>query len=117
MSNRWPFIICAALSIFLAIGCSVQQATTKNLAESQEHLRADEQQMKSWRESRFGLFIHWGPVSLEGTEIGWSRGKEIPIDRYDNLYKRFNPVNFSAEECYQQAPRWFLYLRFEIHRL
>ena len=26
-----------------------------------------------WREARFGLFLHWGPVSLQGTEIGWSR--------------------------------------------
>ncbi len=98
MSNKWPFIICAALSIFLALGCSVQKANAKNLAESQEHLRVDEQQMQPWRESRFGLFIHWGSVSLEGTEIGWSRGKEIPIDRYDNLYKKFNPVNFGAKE-------------------
>ncbi len=98
MSNRWAYIICAALAIFLAIGCSVQKANSKNPAESTEHLRADEQQMQSWRESRFGLFIHWGPVSLEGTEIGWSRGKEVPIERYDNLYRQFNPVNFSAKE-------------------
>ncbi len=28
------------------------------------------------RQARFGLFIHWGPVSLKGTEIGWSRGGE-----------------------------------------
>ncbi|MHC4126679.1 MAG: 3-keto-disaccharide hydrolase, partial [Planctomycetota bacterium] len=26
-----------------------------------------------WRQARFGMFIHWGPVSLRGTEIGWSR--------------------------------------------
>jgi len=43
-----------------------------------------------WREARFGLFLHWGPVSLKGTEIGWSRagerrgypygpGKEVPV--------------------------------------
>jgi alpha-L-fucosidase len=86
------------LAIFLALGCSVQKPDSKNLAESAKYLRADEQQMQWWRESRFGLFIHWGPVSLEGTEIGWSRGKEVPIERYDNLYKKFNPVNFSAKE-------------------
>jgi alpha-L-fucosidase len=32
-----------------------------------------------WKDARFGMFIHWGPVSLKGTEIGWSRGREIPI--------------------------------------
>jgi alpha-L-fucosidase len=61
-----------------------------------------------WREARFGLFIHWGPVSLKGTEIGWSRagerrgyllrGNEVPVEVYDNLYKEFNPTNFNADQ-------------------
>jgi alpha-L-fucosidase len=59
-----------------------------------------------WRDARFGLFVHWGPVSLKGTEIGWSRGgerrgygssgTEIPVEVYDNLYKQFNPTQFDA---------------------
>jgi alpha-L-fucosidase len=57
-----------------------------------------DQRLQWWREARFGMFIHWGPVSLKGTEIGWSRGQEVPIDVYDNLYKEFNPVQFNAEE-------------------
>ena len=53
------------------------------------------------------MFIHWGPVSLKGTEISWSRGGErrgregkgeIPVEVYDNLYKQFNPVRFNAEQ-------------------
>jgi hypothetical protein len=35
-----------------------------------------EDRIRWWREARFGLFIHWGPVSLVGTEIGWSRAGE-----------------------------------------
>ncbi len=50
-----------------------------------------------WREARFGMFIHWGPVSLKGTEIGWSRGQEVPIPEYDTLYQRFNPTNVNAD--------------------
>ncbi len=66
-----------------------------------------QQRMDWWQQARFGLFIHWGPVSLKGTEIGWSRGGErrgtggtgeIPVEEYDNLYKRFNPVRFNAQE-------------------
>jgi alpha-L-fucosidase len=58
-----------------------------------------------WREARFGLFIHWGPVSLKGTEISWSRANtnplcpnkgEIPAAVYDDLYKSFDPVLFDA---------------------
>ncbi|MBX7256465.1 MAG: alpha-L-fucosidase [Candidatus Hydrogenedentes bacterium] len=74
---------------------------------AQDLLTAKPEALKWWQEARFGLFIHWGPVSLKGTEIGWSRGGErrgtggtgeIPVDVYDNLYKEFNPVNFDARE-------------------
>ena len=54
--------------------------------------------IKNWQDARFGMFIHWGPVSLKGTEIGWSRGGQIPIEEYDNLYKQFNPTKFNADE-------------------
>ena len=47
---------------------------------------------------RFGMFIHWGPVSLTGHEIGWSRGAQTPIEEYDNLYKKFNPTKFNADQ-------------------
>jgi alpha-L-fucosidase len=60
-----------------------------------------------WRDARFGMFIHWGPVSLTGQEISWSRANSntncpndgpIPVAVYDNLYKGFNPTNFNARE-------------------
>jgi alpha-L-fucosidase len=58
-----------------------------------------------WREGRFGLFIHWGPVSLTGQEISWSRANSnpkcpnngpTPVAVYDQLYRQFNPTNFVA---------------------
>jgi alpha-L-fucosidase len=58
----------------------------------------DPQALQNWRDMRFGMFIHWGPVSLKGTEIGWSRGAQIPIEEYDQLYKQFNPTNFNADQ-------------------
>lgn len=51
-----------------------------------------------WRDARFGMFIHWGPVSIKGTEIGWSRGADVPQAEYDALYKQFNPTAFNADE-------------------
>lgn len=50
-----------------------------------------------WQAMRFGLFVHWGPVSLRGTEIGWSRGREVPPAEYDSLYRRFDPTEFDAK--------------------
>ena len=52
----------------------------------------NKQKLEEWKDARFGMFIHWGPVSLKGTEIGWSRGREIPVDEYDNLYERGSAV-------------------------
>lgn len=60
-------------------------------------LKTDAKAMETFLDWRFGMFIHWGPVTLKGTEIGWSRGKQVPVAEYDNLYKRFNPENFDAD--------------------
>ncbi len=74
---------------------------------AQDGLTAKPGAMQWWQDARFGMFIHWGPVSLKGTEIGWSRGGErrgtggtgeIPVEVYDNLYKQFNPTKFNAKE-------------------
>ena len=59
--------------------------------------------LQDWQDMRFGMFIHWGPVSLKGTEIGWSRGRQGPIEEYDKLYQQFNPVKFDAEEWARSA--------------
>lgn len=61
-------------------------------------MKPDPAAMKRWQEMRFGMFIHWGPVSLTHKEIGWARGASIPIEEYDNLYKKFNPVKFNADQ-------------------
>ncbi|MFC1606477.1 alpha-L-fucosidase [Candidatus Latescibacterota bacterium] len=80
---------------------------TSYIADAQSYLKASPEDMQWWQDARFGLFVHWGPVSLKGTAIGWSRGGErrgrggsgaIPVDVYDNLYKDFNPVDFNARE-------------------
>lgn len=54
--------------------------------------------IKNFQDMKFGMFIHWGPVTLRGTEIGWSRGHQVPVADYDNLYKEFNPVLFDADK-------------------
>jgi alpha-L-fucosidase len=68
-----------------------------SLLPAQDAGQAPPAAVQRWQDMRFGMFIHWGPVSLKGTEIGWSRGDEIPIAEYDNLHKQFNPAKFDAE--------------------
>jgi hypothetical protein len=70
--------------------------------------------IERWKDLRFGMFVHWGPVSIVGTEIGWSRAGErrgrhdkatgnVPIEVYDNLYRMFNPVKFNPDQWVQLA--------------
>jgi len=85
-----PTIVIAVLFILVTLGYAQSP-----MSETEQQR---EERMKWWREARFGMFIHWGPVSLKGTEIGWSRGREVPVREYDNLYKSFNPEKFDAKE-------------------
>ncbi len=101
----------ACLSLALGAAAWAQPAPVGG-ATQPSYLKASDADIQWWRELKFGLFIHWGPVSLKGTEIGWSRGGErrgtggtgeIPVEVYDNLYKDFNPVRFNAGEWLQVA--------------
>src|SRR4051812_3280992 len=75
----------------------------------------DDDRIAWWRDAKFGLFIHWGPVSLigdQGKEISWSRigqwsrklgSPSVPAEEYDQLYKRFNPEKFDADAWMKMA--------------
>ncbi len=67
-------------------------------ASAEEATEPQDARLQWWREARFGMFVHFGPVSLKGTEIGWSRGAQVATDEYDQLYKRFNPARFDADQ-------------------
>jgi len=81
-----------------ALTCLASAASLLAAEEAKDPLKASPEAVAKWRQMRFGMFIHWGPVSLKGTEISWSRGDPIPIEEYDNLYKRFNPTKFDADQ-------------------
>lgn len=85
-------LIASALGSFVGGQLWGQDAATET------YVKPDPQALARWQAMRFGMFIHWGPVSLKGTEIGWSRGREVPVEEYDSLYKQFNPEKFNADE-------------------
>ncbi|MGD9126434.1 MAG: alpha-L-fucosidase, partial [Planctomycetia bacterium] len=102
----------AAILLSLIISLFISSAKAE---EKSEASKAKPETIEAWRQLKFGLFIHWGPVSLKGTEIGWSRmcprtpwtkwkfKGSVPVEEYDNLYKKFNPEKFDAEEWVQIA--------------
>jgi alpha-L-fucosidase len=89
----------------LAGGANAQPASPGTISPLSAATQPD--RLAWWREARFGMFIHWGPVSLKETEISWSRANtnpkcpnqgEIPAVVYDSLYQQFNPTNFDAQQ-------------------
>ena len=41
-------------------------------------LKAPKESQEKWMDLRVGLSVHWGPSSLGGEEISWSRDRIIP---------------------------------------
>jgi len=76
-------------------------------------LKAKPEVVEAWKDMRFGMFVCWGPVSLTGLEIGWSRANRpgqpqggngpTPIEVYDNLYKKWTPQHFDARHWVKVA--------------
>ena len=86
------FSLCKSVFIlfcFIIIHASAQ--------EKAGGLKTPDAAVKDFMSQRFGMFIHWGPINLRGTEIGWSRGNGVDTGDYDNLYKEFNPQQFDAD--------------------
>jgi alpha-L-fucosidase len=54
--------------------------------------------LKRFLDCRYGAFLCWSPATLIGKEFSWSRNVEVPVSIYDNLYKRFDPKEFDADE-------------------
>lgn len=83
----------------LAIGCCTLAGAQDmpHDADLDAGLHAKPEAVEAWKDMRFGMFICWGPVTLTGREIGWSRGDPTPIAEYDALYKQWNPDKFDAK--------------------
>ncbi|WP_455170380.1 alpha-L-fucosidase, partial [Aegicerativicinus sediminis] len=77
-------------------------------------LLASEEDMKWFKDAKLGIFVHWGPALLQTDVLSWGRygdrpGAGRPAENgikpevYDNLYKKFNPINFDAGKWMQQV--------------
>ncbi|MGV3656630.1 MAG: alpha-L-fucosidase [Chitinophagaceae bacterium] len=53
---------------------------------------------KEFQESRYGLFIHWGPSSLLGAGEWVMNNRDIHVKDYRKLQLFFNPIDFDAAE-------------------
>lgn len=70
-------------------------------------LRASEEELQWFHDAKLGMFIHWDPGTMSGSEIGWGRGpgpshvQKKP--NYDLRYLDFNPQEFNAHDIVAKA--------------
>ncbi len=79
---------------------------------------ASKEAYQKWRDNRFGMFIHWGPISQMGVPLSHARNSlshrtggapykvsTVSPEVYDVQYKTFNPVEFDSDEVMKLAKR------------
>ena len=114
-------ILCTALgsavSAQSAADAPAADAPTESTRPPTDFLSAKPEIVEAWKDMRYGMFLCWGPVSLTGKEIGWSRGAPAwgrrpgvrggrgptPAAVYDDLYKKWKPDAFDAEHWVRVA--------------
>lgn len=59
--------------------------------------------IESWREGRFGMFVHWGVYSIpaRGEWVEWN--EQIPRTEYAKLMDQFHPDRFDPQKWAQTA--------------
>ncbi len=95
----------AALS--LATKVFGDAATALPVETRKEH----DARMAWFREAKFGMFIHWGVYSVPAGEWEGQTGygewimesARIPVSRYEQFAKEFNPVKFDAKAWVKTA--------------
>ncbi|MEI7808654.1 MAG: alpha-L-fucosidase, partial [Verrucomicrobiota bacterium] len=58
------------LACALTLSTSAIRAQSTNATSAPAWPKADPAAVARWQDMRFGMFIHWGPVSITGKEIG-----------------------------------------------
>ena len=123
MSNRYHDTIARwqprAIALFIVVSmvsASVLRGAEDDQSAEWDMLTAKPGIVEAWQGMRLGMFVCWGPVTLTGLEIGWSRGAPrggefrvregqgpTPVDEYDNLYKKWQPDKFDARRWVKVA--------------
>jgi hypothetical protein len=96
-----------------------QQFTAAPQPAGDDSPKADPAAVAKWQAMRFGMFIHWGPVSLTGHEIGWSRsvahelsmarvhrGRELLSEKILTVKEAGYAAGFGGSRRFISAHRW-----------
>jgi len=97
--KRSAMVVCLMTLLAALPGRTAQE----QVAETPEQHDA---RMQWFRESRFGMFVHWGVYSVPAGEWNGQKGygewfmqeTKMPVSQYEKFADQFNPVKFDAKE-------------------
>jgi alpha-L-fucosidase len=110
-----PIVALAFLwaSLLTSLAHAAPDAASSSSVLPRETKAQRDARMNWWREAKFGMFIHWGVYSVpagvyDGKPIKgigeWIMNKgKIPVARYAEYAKEFDPVKFNADRWVQIA--------------
>lgn len=109
MKRASVLVACLVLACIGVPGCERAARIDKLKEGLRPETKAEhDERMAWWRDAKFGMFIHWGVYSVpagkwkdkEIPEIGeWIMANaDIPVDEYEKIPPRFNPVRYDPAE-------------------
>ncbi len=117
MKHQVRYLIAAAfMLIAFALHAQKDEFQLYKVDKTVKVPTASKEAVENWKNKRFGMFIHWGPISQMGVQLSHSRnspshrpgGKPYKVAKiepevYDVQYKTFNPVKYDPDEIVSMA--------------
>ncbi|TCD11623.1 alpha-L-fucosidase [Pedobacter frigidisoli] len=85
--------------LFCFLGFLTFSVEAQTYTPSQSNL----ENRKWFADSRFGMFIHWGPFSIPGSGEWVMNERKVTVENYSRLEKFFNPIDFDAAKWVSMA--------------
>ena len=101
------FVVAALFSLsafgFIKSFASPIDSTKTTTIKVEETKEERDKRMAWWREAGFGMFIHWGPYAVLERDAWAMHSERIPVKKYRQIAKQFNPIKFNADSWVKMA--------------
>ena len=100
-------LILLNIGFITLFSCTNQKENTKEVvSENDPESNQSDARLEWFKEAKFGMFIHWGLYAVPAGEWNGETNhaewimlqSNIPVDQYEGFAKKFNPVEFNAEQ-------------------
>lgn len=81
------------LLLLLLLGFASLPGFTQKVLNNETDVQK-EKRMEWWKDSRFGMFIHWGLYAMPARHEWVASYEKIPGEKYNVYFDNFNPVDF-----------------------